>query len=573
LSPLARDGRVSRDGALLPEPQRARHFNRLLPFRPRLTLSPAARRALALASLAVASLFWTSAASAQFTPYQADGFTGPHPTVSAGIDEHVDPLSGNLLISATDLVLPGNAGFDLVVQRFYSSQIFPDYESGQSMALEDDQWAGLGWRFHFGRILHTELTGAGQTIVELPGAGGGPLYHTSFYPEGWMTKGFARYNRSTNTLLLPNGMVYTFGQAVSMPRGGTVRYVTQIQDPYGNKIVFTYFTSPGPTDGLQSIRQYLSATEYRDVTFTYNSATNSLASMTYNGRTWTYTQSAFSTGGRSILTNVTQPSGWGTSYGYDGTTAELNNITAPAGGQVMIWYGATTRTASTTTHPARVVTRHKTLGYQIPLLDESFAYDQNTNKDTTITTEIVSGKQNGYRYVGVGVNGSFAAWSQGTLAEHWISDGMHIKQDDTFTWVASEALSNDAVPGQGGLWTDPAVYAPLLSSHAVTWGSYSVGTTNFAYHTGLNNFNDFGQAYQISETGRPRTTTLTFTTGFTPHILGRVATKQVTVGTDSVTSSALALKPPGLPAHQPQPHRPRRQPPRRQPPRRQPRTR
>ena len=32
----------------------------------------------------------------------------------------VDPLGGNLVISATDFVLSGNAGFDLRVQRFYN---------------------------------------------------------------------------------------------------------------------------------------------------------------------------------------------------------------------------------------------------------------------------------------------------------------------------------------------------------------------------------------------------------------------------------------------------------------------
>src|SRR4029450_4065065 len=38
--------------------------------------------------------------------------------------ERVDPLTGNLLLTLTDLVLPGNAGFDLAIQRTYNSKIY-----------------------------------------------------------------------------------------------------------------------------------------------------------------------------------------------------------------------------------------------------------------------------------------------------------------------------------------------------------------------------------------------------------------------------------------------------------------
>jgi hypothetical protein len=37
--------------------------------------------------------------------------------------EHIDPMTGNLPLTFTDLVLPGNAGFDLKIQRIYNSKI------------------------------------------------------------------------------------------------------------------------------------------------------------------------------------------------------------------------------------------------------------------------------------------------------------------------------------------------------------------------------------------------------------------------------------------------------------------
>src|SRR5262245_46855339 len=67
-----------------------------------------------------------SPASAQ-SPFTRAGFSAIHDTHTVFPYEHVDPASGNLLLMQTDLVLPGNAGFDLVVQRVYNSKVHPGY--------------------------------------------------------------------------------------------------------------------------------------------------------------------------------------------------------------------------------------------------------------------------------------------------------------------------------------------------------------------------------------------------------------------------------------------------------------
>src|SRR5687767_666419 len=66
--------------------------------------------------------------------------------------EHIDPMTGNVLLTATDLVLPGNAGFDLRIQRTYNSKIYRDYQT-LGGTLDEDSWAGVGWTLHFGRVL------------------------------------------------------------------------------------------------------------------------------------------------------------------------------------------------------------------------------------------------------------------------------------------------------------------------------------------------------------------------------------------------------------------------------------
>lgn len=91
--------------------------------------------ALPRLGLLLAALAAPGAAHAQ-TPFAADGFAGAHPVHSFAPNEHVDPISGNLLVTATDLALPGP--IPLAVTRIYSSQVFPDFENGQSTALGDD---------------------------------------------------------------------------------------------------------------------------------------------------------------------------------------------------------------------------------------------------------------------------------------------------------------------------------------------------------------------------------------------------------------------------------------------------
>src|SRR5580765_2410736 len=65
-------------------------------------------------------------------PFKHQGLDILHPPDSALPNEQVDPASGTLTVVATDLVLPGNAGFNLAVQRVYNSSVYPDYDSGST---------------------------------------------------------------------------------------------------------------------------------------------------------------------------------------------------------------------------------------------------------------------------------------------------------------------------------------------------------------------------------------------------------------------------------------------------------
>ena len=195
------------------------------------------------------------------SPFKHQGLDLLRPPDSALPNEQVDPASGTLTVVATDLVLPGNAGLSLAVQRVYNSAVFPDYDTG-STAMRRIRGRGLGGSCIFGasstptprapaRSRSRWATGAGIRCItrwRIP---------TSGRPQG---SGYT--TQATHELHLPNGRVYTFGREVTLNGTfGAVRYVTEIKDPFNNRIEFSYFDAPGPLDGVQQIRQHLSATQ------------------------------------------------------------------------------------------------------------------------------------------------------------------------------------------------------------------------------------------------------------------------------------------------------------------------
>ncbi len=477
----------------------------------------------------------------QFDPleqFNANGFDQNRDYFSGLPAEHIDPMTGNLILTFTDLVLPGNAGFDLKIQRVYNSKIYRNFHS-MGDTLGEDSPAGVGWSIHLGRVLDPE----GSPVIEMSDGSRHPAYRHIDGTGRFITKEYWVYNKnlSVPTLSLTNGVVYRFGAHIA-----GVRHVTEIVDSFGNRIVVTYgnAASGEPADGIKTITQYLSST--RVVTFSYETgvARKNLKTITYNGEktyTWTYVHTTVPVQGplHSLLKEVKPPIGPSWLYQYNESTSpryELTRATAPGGGYTNYSYSTVAfyNPGSVQILNSRAVTGKSIAGYDIAAGSWSFSYAQGSNKDqSTFTTPCGTIK---YEFLGIG-NQTFQveAWQVGLQKSKQILSGAIVLEQEVFTWKKGAAISTD--PFITGLRTDADTWVPLLEERVVTREGQTFRTTN-TYGTG--NFNDFGRPNHVVQDGdRTRTTDYTFDYNFTSslYLKDRIASEAVSEGGKTLQKS------------------------------------
>lgn len=445
--------------------------------------------------------------------------------------EHIDPLTGNVLLTFTDLVLPGDAGFDLRIQRTYNSKIFVNHETESFGA---DSWAGLGWTFHMGRVQFASSLYTANPIIEMPDGSGHVAFPHIAPLSGctmcFITREYWVYDRNTRTLRLPNGVRYTFGWE---PVGSTAAYVTLIEDPFGNQISITYATGQGAeAETIATITQTV-GTDTRVVTFGHSTdALAKLTTMTFQGRQWTYNHVTTTMFGYTLLSSVQPPIGPAWQFTYNTSTLpryELTRVTTPNGG----WINYTHNTVPyyvglSSAGSTRSMTQRVTGGRDVPPGTWTLAYSQGSAHDQTLITTPC----NTFRYTFYGF-GTFAPqnprWRLGLPASVATVSGGITLQTEITSWVASSRIS-DQPDGQ-----DVDTFVPLLQQRSITRDSVTVATNHSYANT---NFNDYGRPNQSIESGQlSRTTSWTFQYGFSPYIVDKVSSETVNVAGESFSKA------------------------------------
>jgi YD repeat-containing protein len=128
--------------------------------------------------IALAAAVPVSAQSGQDPENDVDEFLAyvTKPEIDAAFTDSVDPFSGYLHISMVDIRLPGRAGLDLVIQRYYSSNIWRrvDYQNMWDVSTHTpfyDQYDNLGssgWQMHMGKVINPNGQGSPNLLRDNP---------------------------------------------------------------------------------------------------------------------------------------------------------------------------------------------------------------------------------------------------------------------------------------------------------------------------------------------------------------------------------------------------------------------
>jgi YD repeat-containing protein len=444
-------------------------------------------------------------------PYDAEGFHANREYLSLLPFEAVDTMGGNLVLTFTDLVLPGNAGFDLHFQRTYNSK------------------RGGGWGFGLAGIPMRVLS---AEYVAPPNPGDEPLYpilitaDNARHPSGPLvaadplhvgTSEFWRYDREADVVRLPNGLVGTYGFiddrdiAPGVPYGNNVRYVTAIDDPFGNHVDVAWtMTAWGPV--LASVVQHLGEDQARTVTFTPRDGAR-IDAMTYADRTWDYQYND-----AWQLTRVDAPEELDWTFGYAGS--DLTSVTTPHGGVIEYGYANHVFQWGTRRGEPYPVQTRVLVSRTIDGRTWTYAYPPDTQpeKETTINGPFSTVK---VRYGSSG--GAVDAVNRRIVLE-----GTNELERETITYHAIRFVD-------WGTGSDYSVAVPQLRTitrNGQTW------TTE--HHYAATHYGDYGQPWKTDETGTAgtRTTTREFTHDFTPYIRGSVTKGTVTADGQSFETRA-----------------------------------
>jgi RHS repeat-associated protein len=237
----------------------------------------------------------------EFEPLDKDEFLGQvEPNLlDRTFSDRVDPFSGTVQINMVDLVLPGNGGLDIVVQRYYSSAVWNRVDSTlltRHIASADysDRLGGGGWQFHMGKLMNPSPGLNSFTTLIMPDGATHTLYENSgtltvgdkITTDGWLyTK-----SGSIHTVQTTDGRRYIFDDSapgaqydyMGLEDGAAIPVVqcTRIEDLNGNAIDIEYSNaSPlGYATRLDRI-SFDDQNDLRDIVFTYLDPTNILDTM------------------------------------------------------------------------------------------------------------------------------------------------------------------------------------------------------------------------------------------------------------------------------------------------------
>ncbi|SHI16892.1 DUF6531 domain-containing protein, partial [Desulfofustis glycolicus] len=239
-------------------------------------------------------------------------------------DEQIDPYTGQLDLTYTDLYLPGDGGLDLRIMRTYKSSRVTN------TAMVDGK-LGYGWDISFGRVkqdgnfVTIELQD-GTTSTAVRETYGSNYFNTKEFWKLYMPIG------ALPVLQLTDGTTITFGQ------GSLQGYLATEIRKNNNTITISYdsdkintvtYTAGGSsktisfhyaTSGRRHLQSITWGSPSRQITYGYAADDQAVTSVSLpGGDRWSYTyqQQAINLRSAYILRTITTPWGGTVTYGFD----------------------------------------------------------------------------------------------------------------------------------------------------------------------------------------------------------------------------------------------------------------
>ena len=444
--------------------------------------------------------------------------------------EHIDPFTGRLQLHQVDVVIPGNGGLDVRLQRSYNAIQINEGNPPLPGLL------GIGWSFHFGKLRFGAngscnpgnwgpVVGQNPTLT-LPDGSSHIIYAASTgYPPG-MAKSWwkAECAPGASGMLVtsPDGVAYEMTQA-----DGSGGYLTKkITDRNGNTLTFTYQSR---TDGAVVPTQ-LDASDGRQVTFAYEYSGGRTRLQSYNaaGRTWSFAYQTVGNFSADIfqLSSVQGPEGLAWQYSYLGQlpvsqagSFSLQQVKVPYGGTVTYTYALKDFSGLVGTSPTTVVATKATSDGG----NWTFSYAPSSGFGVLDTTTMTGPEGTTiWKHFGYNTISNGEVWKLGLLAEKRLG----AEQVETMVWTSRQiSIQTDfrAPPYQGK--SDAGAFVPVLQERTITRD----GT---AYRTAFSNFDLYGNYATVTETGNAtRTSSRTYFVNPTLWIVKQLKNHVISGGT------------------------------------------
>lgn len=463
-------------------------------------------------------------------PSQNRVYTDQHP------NESIDPFNGSLQFHITDMVVPGNGGFDLKISRSYSSsQINADALTGApdspgSVALTST--LGVGWTMHFGRVLKRVSsdiclnafagTVADNPVFELPDGKRQLLAYTGgsnptlLSVERWRVECPAP---GTVSVFSPDGVRYDMTKLYNVTttlQAVWAYYTTRITDKNGNFADIRYSSSSKP--------EILGVTtsDGRVVNFSYFDSglqTSRLSSISTPSGTFSFNYALSpDVAGLYFLTSVSTPVGTVWNYSYNAYLGPftpgsflLNRIQYPGGAAINYTYGYVY--FDTVSNPSyrstAIFSKNSSDGGS---WNYSYTPGHPGVYDSTTVVD-PAGISTVYQHYGASTVANGSVWKIGLLATKSVGGLL----SESYNWNSQViSFENNYRPGQFVSLVDAgAVNAPVLSGKTII-------KDGVIYSTSFSNFDGYGNPQTIVESGPnggSRSTTVTYYTNPTLWVI------------------------------------------------------